>query len=346
MPSPGKRDFHGHETLITRRSGSEHSSFPCLSFMRQNVHANAVVVRAPAKVNLFLEVLSKRTDGYHELVTFVVAVNVFDNLVFKEEPSGEIRLVCDEASAPAGRDNLVWRAADLLRRTCGSSQGVHIHLTKRIPMAAGLGGGSSDAAATLLTLNRFWNSRLSVAELVELAGRLGSDVPFFFSTPAAWCTGRGEQVTPFPLAKPLHLVLACPSVGLSTAEVYRQVEVPSKPRSPQALKRALAAGDVEAIGAALHNRLQSVAESRCPEVAALRDLFDSLGPAGHAMSGSGSGYFALCRSQREARELARQVRRRLQNPRPGSEKRPALRVFVVHTLSPRTRDSSGRRTQR
>jgi 4-diphosphocytidyl-2-C-methyl-D-erythritol kinase len=306
--------------------------------MLADQQADTVVVRAPAKVNLFLEVLGKRPDGYHDIVTFMVAVELFDILAFKEETSGELRLTCDEATLSVGPDNLVWRAAELLRRQIGVRRGARIHLSKRIPQAAGLAGGSSDAAATLIGLDRLWRLKLSNAELMSLAAQLGSDVPFFFSAPAAWCTGRGEQVTPFPLPQGLHLVLACPAAGLTTAAVYRAVTVPATPHTPRALREALIREDVAAIGAAIHNRLQPVAERLCPAVAALRQLFTKLAPAGHGMSGSGSSYFALCHSQQDALALARQVRQAEQDPQPGPWAGLGLRVYVVRSLSARVSD--------
>jgi 4-diphosphocytidyl-2-C-methyl-D-erythritol kinase len=288
--------------------------------------ANTVTVQAPAKVNLFLETLHKRPDGYHEIVTCMVAVSLFDTLELKEDASGAIHLTCDEAALPVGPTNLVWRAAELLRQRTDCQGGVRMHLQKRIPLASGLAGGSSDAAATLAGLNQLWNLGIADQELATLAAELGTDVPFFFSTPAAWCTGRGELVTPFTLPVMLHLVLACPPTGLSTAEVYSGVTIPEKPESPEPLRQALERGDVEAIGAVLHNRLQAAAEMKSPEVRALRQLFATLGPAGHQMSGSGSTYFALCRSQPEAEALARQVLQQVRSPQ-------GLRVFVVRSLS-------------
>ncbi len=305
---------------------------------------DGLVVRAPAKVNLFLEILNKRSDGYHELVSLLVAVDLFDILVFEENP-GRIELSCDQAQLDTGPDNLVLRAAELLRqphplpparpgrsgegvggevplRSEEGAKGARIRLAKRIPMAAGLAGGSSDAAATLFALNRLWQLGLSEAGLAELGAKLGSDVPFFFSGGAAWCTGRGEIVTPTRLPRPLDLVLACPPVGLATADVYRHATVPVEPRSAGALRRALAGGNVEAIGAELHNRLQEPAERLCPAVAELRQLFEALKPAGQAMSGSGSCCFALCRGPEEAQDFAQRVQAH----------DPRLRVFVTRTL--------------
>src|SRR5439155_4129529 len=182
--------------------------------------AGALVMQAPAKVNLFLEVLAKRPDGYHNIETLMVAVNLFDTLKFREEPGGEIRLTCKHPDLSTGSDNLVNRAAALLKQQTGCEKGARIALTKRIPLAAGLAGGSSDAAATLVGLNRLWKLGLTRARLMALAKELGSDVAFFFSAPAAWCTGRGERVTPLRLRRPLWFVLAVLQKGLSSERVY------------------------------------------------------------------------------------------------------------------------------
>ncbi|HZT78979.1 MAG TPA: 4-(cytidine 5'-diphospho)-2-C-methyl-D-erythritol kinase [Gemmataceae bacterium] len=264
-----------------------------------------VRVRAPAKVNLFLEVLAKRADGYHEISTLMVAVSLYDTLEFKEEPSGQTRLECDNPHLSTGPDNLVRRAADLLRRHIGRDRGAHVRLRKRIPMAAGLAGGSTDAAAALEGLNRLWRLGLTRTELAALGAQLGSDVPFFFATPAAWCTGRGEKVEPLAVGNPLWLVLVSPPAGLSTAAVYRNVTVPGRPETGEDIRRAVVEGNVEEVGRRLHNRLQEPAERLCPEVARLHARLRALGPAGALMSGSGSSLFALCRGRAEALRIAR-----------------------------------------
>ena len=138
-------------------------------------------------------------------------------------------------------------------------------------MAAGLAGGSTDAAAALAGLNRLWDLGLDLPELARLGAEIGSDVPFFFATPAAWCTGRGERVVPVSLTRPFDLVLACPAVGLSTAEVYRGVRVPAHPQSGDRIRQAVTVGDVEEVGRLLHNRLQEVAVDLRPQIADLLD---------------------------------------------------------------------------
>jgi 4-diphosphocytidyl-2-C-methyl-D-erythritol kinase len=265
----------------------------------------AVRLWAPAKMNLFLEVLGKRPDGYHELATLMVAVNLYDTLDIKEDPAGADRLRCDHPELSTGPDNLVCRAIDLVRRHSGRRTSVDVRLWKRIPLAAGLAGGSSDAAATLVGLNCLWRLGWDRAVLARLGAELGSDVPFFFSAPAAWCTGRGERVEPLPLGRPLDFVLASPAVGLSTARVFGALELPAQPRNGAEVRRAAAAGDVEELGRQLHNRLQPAAERLCPAVAGLVERLAGLGPAGRLMTGSGSSVFALCRHPAEALRIAR-----------------------------------------
>lgn len=284
----------------------------------------AVSVWAPAKVNLFLEVLGKRPDGYHEIATLMVAVSLYDTLLFEAEPSGAIRLECDHPELSTGPDNLICRAADLLRQRSGKKLGARIRLIKRIPLAAGLAGGSSDGAATLLGLNALWGLGWTREHLVPLGAELGSDIAFFFSLPAAWCTGRGEVVTPLQLGTPLYLVLACPKVGLSTAAVYRGVRVSDQPLKGEEIRQAVFRGEVEETGRRLHNRLQEPALKLCPEVGELLGLLAQHQPAGQMMSGSGTTVFALCRDGRSALDLAAKLRRQAAGQR-------LFRVFVVRT---------------
>lgn len=266
-----------------------------------------VVVWAPAKVNLHLEVLGKRPDGYHAIETLMVTVGRYDTLVLRDAPDG-IELTCSDPALSCGPDNLVVRAARLLQDHAGGARGCRMRLVKRIPMAAGLAGGSSDAAATLLGLNRLWQLGLSVAELARLGGALGSDVPFFFHGPAAWCTGRGEVVTAVPVGGRLDVVLVCPPFGMPTAAVYRAVTVPAAPERGDAIRAALARGDVAEVGRRLFNRLAAAAERLDARIAEYYKRLAALAPAGHLMSGSGSSLFALCRTPDEAERIAAALR--------------------------------------
>ena len=267
-----------------------------------------VVVWAPAKVNLFLEVLGKRPDGYHDIATLMVAIRLYDTLVFRADPTLTLR--CSDAKLSAGPDNLVLKAAKLLQDRTGYKSGANIRLVKRIPMAAGLAGGSADAAATLLGLNQLWQLGLSKGDLAKLSGEIGSDIPFFFHTPAAWCTGRGEIVTSVNLPIPLHFVLLCPSFGLATAAVYKNVAVPPTPVLGDEIRMAFAKGDVDYIGRLLHNRLQMAATTLDGRVAEYAAMLAETKPAGCLMSGSGSTLFALCRSADEAAHVAASLKTR------------------------------------
>jgi len=169
--------------------------------------ADAVMVWAPAKVNLFLEVLAKRPDGYHDIATLMLAVGLYDTLEFTEDTPGDVRLQTDHPNLTTGPDNLICKAVNVLRQHSGCPHGVRVSLRKRIPMAAGLAGGSADAAATLLGLNRLWGLNYSPSQLASLGAQVGSDVAFFFALPAAWCTGRVEIVRPVTLGQPLWFVL-------------------------------------------------------------------------------------------------------------------------------------------
>lgn len=290
--------------------------------MRFCCQGPSLAVNTPAKLNLFLEVLGRRPDGYHELETVMVSIGLYDTLLFTEDDSHQTRLRCRLATpyrlspqqqrSLAGDDNLVLRAARLLREQTGCERGVRIELIKRIPLQAGLGGGSSDAAATLVGLNRFWGLCLAPEQLHELAARLGSDVNFFLESPrGALCSGRGEQITPLKISQRLHAVVVCPQTGLSTADVFHHwQQSEQQPRSSADLVAALNGGHVGRDARLLFNALQAPACELNDDVArTLRDLRRAGAPS-VTMSGSGSACFALCRSARQARTLAGRLRGR------------------------------------
>ncbi|MFM7150880.1 MAG: 4-(cytidine 5'-diphospho)-2-C-methyl-D-erythritol kinase [Gemmataceae bacterium] len=283
-------------------------------------------VRCPAKVNLFLEVTGRRPDGYHDLATLMVSVDLCDHQEMRADPSGEIRLTTDAPGLSTGPDNLICRAAEILRRRCGIQQGVAIRLQKRIPMEAGLGGGSSDAAGALAGLNELWELNLGREQLAEMGAELGSDVPFFFYGPAGWCTGRGEMVEPVKMGKSLDLVLATPTVGLSTREVYGSLKRGDgeAARDGKNMREALQKGDIAELAKGLYNRLEEPAMRLCPEAARLRETLLRLNPAGVLLSGSGSTVFALTRDAAEAWQISRALTSR-------QEVGDGVRVHVVRS---------------
>jgi len=280
-----------------------------------------VVVRAPAKLNLFFEVLGKRSDGFHEVETLMVPIGVYDTLLLRANAAGPIEVDCRWASAPSSgvdpalgdlpqpADNIVTRALLLLREAAGLTAGAQVWLTKRIPSAAGLGGGSSDAAAALLAASQAWNLNWPLARLSELAARLGSDVPFFLGdvqgrTRAAMCRGRGEQIDPVASLGSLHFVVVRPPAGLSTAAVYAACRPGSPARSAEPLVAALRTGCWRGIRSGLHNRLEEAADGLSEWIGRLRSHFAQLDCVVAQMSGSGSSYFGICRSARHARRVA------------------------------------------
>lgn len=278
--------------------------------------AGVVEVLAPAKVNLFLEILGKRADGYHEVETLMAPVAIYDTLSFQPNEGGSIEFACERAlvaspgdgtapaALPEGSDNLVVRAVELLRQRKAVARGAALRLIKRIPIAAGLAGGSTDAAAALIAASLGWGLHCSPAELSEIAAELGSDIPFFFGRGPAICRGRGERVEPLAGLGRLHLVAVAPPAGLSTAEVFRACRPAAQPCSPASLVQAWAAGRLDEVGRLLHNRLQPAAEGLSPWIARLKREFDRLNVCGHSMSGSGSSYFGICRHARHARRVA------------------------------------------
>lgn len=285
--------------------------------------ADGFVGWTPAKVNLFLEVLGRRADGYHEVETLVVAVNLFDTLEATARGDGRLLLHCDAPGVPTGPTNLVLRAAEALRGVAGRPCGATLRLTKRVPHEAGLGGGSSNAALTLALLNRLWKLDLGTARLVEIAATLGSDVGVFLGGAAGWCTGRGEVIEPTALTAALHFVVVKPPYGLSTAAVYTRHAPPAN-RVPSApLRASLAGGDLEGVARGLHNRLEAAAFAAEPRVKALHDRVRRCGALGVLLSGSGSCVFALARDGADAARVARELE---------AEAPPGARVFVVRSL--------------
>jgi len=285
-----------------------------------------VVVHAPAKVNLFLEVLARRADGYHEIETLMLPISLCDTLEFAPSAGNDIELTCQwtggllarfargdsvEGSPcgdlPAGEGNIVYRAVQKLRERAGISAGAKIRLIKRIPSTAGLGGASSDAAAALVAANEAWRLGWSRSQLSDLAAELGSDIPFFFQRGAAICRGRGERIEALAAGR-LHFVVVRPPVGLSTPKVYAACRPAREPASVQGISAALKVGNVAAVGRQLVNRLEAPAASLTPWIGKLRESFSRLNLPGQQMSGSGSSFFGLCRSARHARRIAAQIR--------------------------------------
>jgi len=295
-------------------------------------NTRSITVHAPAKLNLFLSIDHKRSDGFHDITSLMLSVGIYDTLAFTEEPSSEVELRVVEANSflpqqaqvqtciPSGEDNLVVRAIRLLQAKTGERRGIRIQLIKRIPSEAGLGGGSSDAAATLFAANKLWQLGLSLNELRELAAELGSDIPFFLTeSTSAICRGRGEIIEPVSVPHCLHFVVVRPSSGLSTADVYRHCRVGNHSADQIGqLVDNLASGQFHSLSSLMLNDLQAPAEKLNSEILILKDYFSKQSVLGHMMSGSGTAYFGICHNSAQARQIAARLRSTIKG-----------RIFVV-----------------
>ncbi|HVQ74220.1 MAG TPA: 4-(cytidine 5'-diphospho)-2-C-methyl-D-erythritol kinase [Candidatus Binatia bacterium] len=268
-----------------------------------------LVLRTPAKVNLALEILGKRADGYHEISTVLQAVDLFDRLTV--EDAEDLSLICSDPDLPTDDGNLVMRAARALATAAGVARGARMAVDKRIPVAAGLGGGSSDAAAALMALNSLWGLRWSRARLAEVAVALGMDVPFFLGRGRARATGRGERLWPLPGDGGYALVLVNPGFPLSTREVYGRVppgwraEASGTGAVVSALRMRSAAG----LAAALTNHLEDFVAPAVVAIGRMKAALLAAGGLGAAMSGSGPTVFAVARSLDHAQQIRRRVNR-------------------------------------
>ena len=256
--------------------------------------------KSPCKVNLLLNILGKRADGFHELETVMQPVNFYDELAF-ERSDGGVQLSCSEKNLPTDSKNLVHRAATTFLSAAKISGGVKIHLEKKIPLAAGLGGGSGNAATTLLALNELFHQPLSGARLNELAAALGSDIPFFLQAKPALATGRGEKIQPlepFPALDGKAFLLIHPGFGISTPWAYQNLArfpeaLNGKPGRAKELISKLQSNDWPAAADGFYNSLEAPALDKFPVLALFQEFLRENGALAALMSGSGSTTFAI-----------------------------------------------------
>jgi 4-diphosphocytidyl-2-C-methyl-D-erythritol kinase len=289
-----------------------------------------VKIRAPAKINLNLRVVGKRRDGYHLIDTIMLPVSLYDELEIrkirspvdnKKTKDGMIEVSCDHPLVPGGEKNIVYRAARLIMQQTDKQHQVQIHIRKRIPVGAGLGGGSADAAATLIGLNRLLTVRLSAAKLEKLALSLGADVPFFIRARPARARGIGERLYPLRGIPRFWLVIVFPGFPVSTTWAFKKLpptltKPPVNTSIPTSLKR------FDRLAKLLVNDLESVTLKRYPKIQLLKDRLLHQGAAGSLMSGSGSSVFGIFRSRREALKALRRLRQE-----------EGCQAFLVHVLS-------------
>lgn len=255
---------------------------------------------SPCKVNLLLNILGKRSDGFHELETVMHPVPVYDRLTF-ERTHNDIQLTCSEPTLPTDSRNLVFRAAEAFFKTANINGGVRIHLEKRIPMAAGLGGGSGNAATTLIGLNEIFDRALNAEQLHNISASMGSDIPFFLQDKPALASGRGEKIQSFDLFPALRktaLLLIHPGFGIATAWAYQQLAkfpnaLNGRAGRAQKLVSLLQSHDLRAASAEFYNSLEAPALEKYPLLVLFQEFFRENGAAGTLMSGSGSTTFAV-----------------------------------------------------
>jgi 4-diphosphocytidyl-2-C-methyl-D-erythritol kinase len=272
---------------------------------------------SPCKVNLLLNILRRRADGFHELETLMHPVRVFDRLDLARSGQG-IELTCSEPTLPTDARNLVYRAADLFLTAAHIKDGVRLHLQKQIPLAAGLGGGSGNAATTLLGLNELFDYPLAVSALQPLAASLGSDVPFFLQNQPALATGRGEHIQPLdplPALKGAVFLLIHPGFGIATAWAYQQLSrfpdaLNGRPGRAEQLVDLLRSTDLRTAGAEFYNSLEAPALEKYPLLALFQEFLRVNGAAATLMSGSGSTTFALVPGLAAAEALAEKFKSR------------------------------------
>ncbi len=287
-----------------------------------------MILRSFAKINLSIHLLGKRPDGYHEIVTLMETVDLADDVEVSGQEGGTT-VTCSDPAVPVDERNLAHRAADLVRNRYGlGGRGVRVHIEKRIPVAAGLAGGSGNAAAMLHGLNALWSLGLGEEDLMGLAAELGSDVPFCLYGGVAVASGRGEKVAWLDAAGSRHYVLVCPPLEVASGWAYgrSKLELTKDGSCINLVSSVMQAGDVDRLASCLHNDLEPAVRAAFPEITRARGLLADAGLEGILMSGSGPAVFGLASGRATAEQIACDLRGRVE---------PSWRVFAVSSKSRR-----------
>jgi 4-diphosphocytidyl-2-C-methyl-D-erythritol kinase len=265
---------------------------------------HSLQLRAPAKVNYRLDVLRRRADGYHDLRMIMQRIDLCDEITISLRESPGILVTCGREGVPDGPDNIAWRAADILLKKSGRQTGIDISIAKKIPVAAGLGGGSSDAATVLMGLNELLGLGLSDEELMEIGVTLGADVPFFIFKACALAEGIGERLTSISEIPGLWLVIVNPNIHVSTAWVYKNLQLTTD--KADNIIPLLYKG-IEDVSAILHNDLESVTLGRFHQIGRIKERLLAAGAHGALMSGSGPTVFGLFEDEETAQRVANEL---------------------------------------
>jgi len=262
-----------------------------------------IQIKARAKINLSLDVIGKRPDGYHDVEMIMQQIDLFDLVNVKEVSGKDITIISECPFIPKDSNNIAYKAAALIKDTFNISTGLSIKIEKNIPVAAGLAGGSTNAAAVLIGLNKLWNLKLSTEELMTLGAKLGADVPFCILGGAAYAEGIGEVLTPIGGLKNVWLVVAKPSISVSTAEVYKQLDLTKIPErsDTKLLLTAVDNGDINLLAKNMFNVLESVSEVRFPVIREIKNKMLEYNAIGSMMSGSGPTVFGIFKNYERAK---------------------------------------------
>ena len=259
-----------------------------------------LLVRAPAKINLSLLIAGKRDDGFHEIESVMAKVDLYDELLLERSDAEGILLVCKgKYQVPATKDNLVYKAAELIRNLANIKFNIKITITKNIPVAAGLGGGSSDAASTLLGLNKFFNLGLTDQKLHELAAKLGSDINFFLGSPLAFCSGRGEKIKKIDKIFPFRAILLIPDITVYTKKVYENYKHNEELYRGfnRRIMQMINENNIDLLTRMCANMLAGSCYELHPELLGLKSRVEALGAGTISLSGSGSTLYCLLSDQ-------------------------------------------------
>lgn len=267
-----------------------------------------IIIKSPAKINLYLEIINKRPDGYHNIRTVFERISLCDRVAISVIPENKIEVLCSNPKVPSDKTNLAFKAAQLLKEDLSIQSGIRIKIEKNIPVAAGLGGGSSNAASVLLGLNRLLYLKLDKKSMVKYASKLGADVAFFVNEePFALGTKRGDVIKPLETKNSFWHVLAVPKITVSTREIYesyrKDLRLTKQQFNIKILSSALTRGDVPLLGRLIYNDLEAVTTKKYKRVAEILGILKQFGAAS-CMSGSGPSVFALTANRHEAERIA------------------------------------------
>lgn len=268
---------------------------------------NSLELKAYAKVNLGLDVIRRREDGYHEVKMIMQTVKLYDQLSLKKNTSGEINLTTNLPYLPVGKKNLVYRAIDLIRENYNIKDGLDVHLEKYIPVAAGMAGGSTDAAAAFVGMNQLFGLGITQNTLLKYAVTLGADIPYCIMRGTALSEGIGEVLTPLPSIPQCWFLIVKPVFSISTKFVYEHLHLDENTVHPDidGMVDAICQGNLEGITSRMGNVLEDVAVKDYPKIQVIKETMNSLGAMNSLMSGSGSTVFGIFTSREEAQRAAR-----------------------------------------